>query len=58
VGTTPAAGPGLTGRLGIIHRSDGSTQVTYNGKPLYFYAGDVAPGDTNGNYPGWAIARP
>ncbi|MBT8143965.1 MAG: thiol oxidoreductase, partial [Gammaproteobacteria bacterium] len=25
-----------------------STQVTYQGRPLYFYAGDANPGDTNG----------
>ncbi len=30
--------------LAAIRRADGSRQVTYNGKPLYFYAGDRAPG--------------
>jgi predicted lipoprotein with Yx(FWY)xxD motif len=57
-GTTPTGGPGVTGRLGTIHRSDGSTQVTDNGKPLYFYIGDSAAGQTNGSYTGWSIARP
>jgi hypothetical protein len=27
--------------------------VTYNGLPLYFFAKDTAPGDTNGIYPNW-----
>ncbi len=36
-------------KLGTIKRSDGSTEVTYNGWPLYTYQGDSKPGDTNGN---------
>jgi len=36
------------GSLGVVSRSDGSMQVTYNGMPLYSYAKDKAPGDTNG----------
>lgn len=43
------AGSGVTGRLGTIKRSDGSTQATYNGHPLYTYAGDSAPGQAKGN---------
>ena len=42
-------GPGVTGRLGAITRSDGSTQATYNGHPLYTYVGDTAPGQAHGN---------
>jgi predicted lipoprotein with Yx(FWY)xxD motif len=34
--------------LGTTARSDGSTEVTYNGHPLYYYAGDQGPGDTTG----------
>jgi predicted lipoprotein with Yx(FWY)xxD motif len=52
-GTTPSAGAGASGKLGTISRADGTTQVTYNGLPVYFYSGDTAAGDTNGNYPGW-----
>jgi predicted lipoprotein with Yx(FWY)xxD motif len=43
------AGTGVTGKVGTITRSDGSTQATYNGHPLYTYAGDTAPGQDKGN---------
>jgi predicted lipoprotein with Yx(FWY)xxD motif len=46
---TPTAGPGVTGRVATITRSDGSTQATYDGHPLYTYIGDSAPGQANGN---------
>jgi hypothetical protein len=29
-------------------RSDGEPEVTYNGHPVYRFAGDKAPGDVNG----------
>ena len=45
----PTAGPGVTGRLGAITRSDGSTQATYGGHPLYTYVADTGPGQANGN---------
>jgi predicted lipoprotein with Yx(FWY)xxD motif len=45
----PKPATGVNGpMLGTTKRSDGSTEVTYNGHPLYTYAGDAAPGDTTG----------
>jgi len=44
-----AAGSGLPGKTGTIKRTDGSTQLTYNGHPLYTYIGDTAPGQASGN---------
>jgi predicted lipoprotein with Yx(FWY)xxD motif len=57
-GQMPTGGPGVTGQLATISRSDGSTQVTYKGLPLYFFHSDTKPGDTNGNYTGWRLVRP
>jgi predicted lipoprotein with Yx(FWY)xxD motif len=45
----PKAGSGVTASLlGTTTRSDGNDEVTYNGHPLYYYAGDQKAGDTNG----------
>lgn len=45
----PTAGAGaVAADLGTTKRSDGSTQVTYKGHPLYYFAGDSASGQTNG----------
>jgi predicted lipoprotein with Yx(FWY)xxD motif len=46
---TPAASPGVPGRVGTIKRTDGTEQLTYNGHPLYTYIGDSAPGQAKGN---------
>ena len=43
------AGSGVTGTLATITRSDGSTQATYDGHPLYTYIGDKSPGQNTGN---------
>jgi predicted lipoprotein with Yx(FWY)xxD motif len=43
------AGEGLDqSLLGTAERTDGTTQVTYNDLPLYYFSGDEAAGDTNG----------
>jgi predicted lipoprotein with Yx(FWY)xxD motif len=46
--------------LGTTERKDGSTQVTLDGWPLYVFAGDQAPGDTNGQGVGevWHVVAP
>jgi predicted lipoprotein with Yx(FWY)xxD motif len=44
----PVAGEGVTAELGTIERSDGTRQLTVNGFPAYYFAGDSAAGDTNG----------
>ncbi len=56
-----AAGDGADGSLlGTITRDDGSSQPTYNGWPLYYFAADAAPGDTNGQGVGdvWWVIDP
>jgi predicted lipoprotein with Yx(FWY)xxD motif len=50
----PVKGPatamsGVTGKLGTITRSDGTTQATYAGHPLYTFVKDTAPGQAQGN---------
>lgn len=41
-------------------RTDGATQLTLDGHPLYLYFGDAAPGDITGDGLGnvWHLARP
>jgi predicted lipoprotein with Yx(FWY)xxD motif len=46
---TAAAGTGVQASLvSTSMQADGDSQVTYGGKPLYYFAGDTKPGDTNG----------
>jgi predicted lipoprotein with Yx(FWY)xxD motif len=57
----PVAGEGVDETLlGTITRDDGTTQVTYNGWPLYYYAEDTAAGDTTGQGVGdvWFLVTP
>jgi predicted lipoprotein with Yx(FWY)xxD motif len=44
-----SAGSGVTGTLGVITRSNGAKQATWNGHPLYTYVGDSSPGTAKGN---------
>ena len=43
--SVPRAGVGVAARLlGTTRRRNGSLQVTYAGRPLYYYVGDRKPG--------------
>ncbi len=41
-------GSGVHGKVGILHRSGGTSQVTLNGHPLYFFSEDKGRGEANG----------
>jgi predicted lipoprotein with Yx(FWY)xxD motif len=59
-GATVTAGAGVTGSLGTITRPDGTEQVALDGQPLYYFAGDSAAGQTNGQGVNgvWFLAAP
>jgi predicted lipoprotein with Yx(FWY)xxD motif len=42
------SGGAVAGKLGMTAPGSGGRIVTYNGHPLYYYAGDKNPGDTSG----------
>lgn len=45
----PSAGSGVpAGKVTVIRRSDGISQVVYDGHPLYYYQADTGPGDAYG----------
>jgi predicted lipoprotein with Yx(FWY)xxD motif len=54
------AGDADASLLGTIERPDGEVQATYDGFPLYYFAGDAAPCDAEGEGVGgiWFIADP
>ena len=57
----PVAGDGVpVEALGTIIRTDGSRQVTYDGRPLHQFARDGKPGDVNGHDMGdvWFVVKP
>jgi len=56
--STPTAGQGIdASKLGTITRADGSIQVTYDGKPLYTYQGDMSSGEATGQGVGGFFAQ-
>jgi len=45
----PKAGSGVSGKLTTLKRDDGSTQVVFDGHPLYTYVKDTDTEDAYGN---------
>jgi predicted lipoprotein with Yx(FWY)xxD motif len=61
-GHAQAAGHAVPSDLGTIKRSDGRTQVTYKGHPLYWFEGDTNSASTSGEGSkafgaGWYVMR-
>jgi predicted lipoprotein with Yx(FWY)xxD motif len=59
-GERAVAGSGVSGTIGSITRDDGKKQVTYDDRPLYYYAPDTKAGGAGGQGIGgvWFIADP
>jgi predicted lipoprotein with Yx(FWY)xxD motif len=53
------AGVKLPGAVGYITRKGGARQLTIDGWPIYTYAGDMAPGQSNGQGVGgvWFVIK-
>jgi predicted lipoprotein with Yx(FWY)xxD motif len=47
-GTATAGTGAQASLLSASMQANGDNQVTYGGKPLYYFAGDAKPGDVNG----------
>lgn len=59
--SNPRLAAGLnTTDFGVITRTDGSSQTTYKGWPLYYYQSDARSGDINGEAINnvWFVAKP
>lgn len=60
VEASPTAGAAVTAELDTFERTDGTTQITANGWPLYYFANDEVAGDANGQGVNdvWWVLRP
>lgn len=45
----PPAPDEISGKLGLVERTDGSMQVAYDDRPLYYFASDAAAGEARGD---------
>jgi predicted lipoprotein with Yx(FWY)xxD motif len=45
----PVTASGVKGTFGTIKRSNGASQATFDGHPLYAFVGDTTPGQAKGN---------
>jgi predicted lipoprotein with Yx(FWY)xxD motif len=59
-GAKPTGANGMVGVFGTSLRADGTTQVTYNGSPLYTYSADKTAGSTAGQgvLGAWFVVTP
>jgi predicted lipoprotein with Yx(FWY)xxD motif len=55
-----AEGSAPGGHYSVVTRDDGSMQLAYKGKPLYYWSKDAKPGDKTGDGVNqvWRTARP
>jgi predicted lipoprotein with Yx(FWY)xxD motif len=57
---TVTSASGLPAHVATVRRDDGKLQLTYDGHPLYRYAGDSSTADANGQGVGgqWFVVKP
>jgi predicted lipoprotein with Yx(FWY)xxD motif len=55
--TKPTGGTGVTGRLSTVKEADGSTQVTYNGSPVYTFVQDSSDHVTGQGVAGFSVVK-
>lgn len=60
VAQLPTRGVAVPGGLDTLIRTDGSRQVMYKGRPLYYWKGDLKSGEASGEgvMNVWSVARP